>query len=281
MLLGGRVISMAGRTAVDGRRHATRVAVVALALLAGACGDDGGDDAGREDAAAGTTTSASAGAAETMDTKDTAATGQAQPLPTPGIGLLEAERTYLTAGFQPPLTFTSPGAWQYLDEPGALMLTPDSDLSRASRMVQLYALDTASVFDAFVLHQGAMQDPGGAQLRPVPDDFVASLREAPGLEMGTSGTPIEVAGHGGELFDFAVADVPDEPASCELAGGPCLAILQPEARNVQLVFLEGTTGSLAVLEGDEGRLLLIIEANEASLEEFRTEAEDLLASMVF
>lgn len=90
---------MAGRTAVDARRHATRVAVVALALLAGACGDDGGDDAGREDAAAGTTTSASAGSAETMDTTDTAATGLAQPLPTPGIGLLEADRTYLTGAF--------------------------------------------------------------------------------------------------------------------------------------------------------------------------------------
>ena len=271
---------MAGRTAVDGRRHATRVAVVALALLAGACGDDGGDDAGREDAAAGTT-SESTGAAKTTDTTDTAATGQAQPLPRPGGGILEADRTYLTGGFQPPLTFTSPGAWQYVDEPGALMLTPDDDLSRASRMVQLYALDTASVFDAFVLHQGAMQDPDGAHLRPVPDDVVASLREAPGLEMGTSGTPIEVAGHEGELFDFAVADVPDEPASCELAGGPCLAILQPQARDVQVVFDEGTTGSLAVLEGDEGRLLLIIEADEASLEEFRTEAEDLLASMAF
>jgi hypothetical protein len=268
---------MAGRTEVDGRRHATRVAVVALALLAGACGDDGGDDAGREDAA-GTTTSASADAAETTDT---AATGQAQPLPVPGIGLLEADSTYVTAGFQPPLTFTSPGAWQYLDEPGALMLTPDSDLSTATRMVQLYALDTASVFDAFVLQQGAMQDPGGARLRPVPDDFVASLREAPGLEIGTSGTPIDVAGHKGELFDFAVTDVPDEPTSCELADGPCLAILQPEARDVQLVFREGTTGSLAVLEGDEARLLLIIEAGEATLEEFRTEAEDLLASMVF
>jgi hypothetical protein len=161
------------------------------------------------------------------------------------------------------------------------MLTPDGDLSTASRMVQLYALDSASVFDAFVLQQGAMQDPGGARLRPVPDDFVASLREAPGLEVGTSGTPIEVAGHEGELFDFVVSDVPDAPASCELLDGPCLAILQPEARDLQVVFREGTTGSLAVLEGDEGRLLLIIEAGEASLDEFRTVAEDLLASMVF
>jgi hypothetical protein len=48
-----------------------------------------------------------------------------------------------------------------------------------------------------------------------------------------------------------------------------------------VIFLEGATGSLAVLEGDEGRLLLIIEADEASLDEFRTEAEDLLASMAF
>jgi hypothetical protein len=176
-----------------------------LALLAGACGDDGGDDAGREDAAG--TTSASAGAAETTDA---AATGQAQPLPGPGEGILEADRTYLTGGFQPPLTFTSPGAWQYVDEPGGFVLTPDSDLSRASRMLQLYALDTASVFDAFLLPRAAMKDPSGTHLRPVPDDFVASLREAPGLEVGTSGTPIEVAGHGGELFDFAVADVPDE-----------------------------------------------------------------------
>jgi hypothetical protein len=112
-----------------------------LALLTGACGDDGGDDAGREDAA-GTTTSASVDAAETTDT---AATGQAQSLPRPGIGLLEADSTYLTAGLS------------------------------------------------------------------------------------------------------AAADL-------HLPGG---------------------------LEGDEGRLLLIIEAGEASLEEFRTEAEDLLASMVF
>lgn len=201
-------------------------------------------------------------------TETTETGSEPQVLPTGGpTGGALLPGIYTTGRFDPRVTFTleeQPGArWRAdADHPDLLSIAKEGH-----------------AFLTF-LRPSEVIDPETLEAVDPPADYVAWLRNHPNLEAGDP-TPASIGGFDGIQLDIA-SITPVEGQRCGIGGDdpPCVAIA-PVSEGAPFIFAEGTAARITVLEVGGEAILVAIEDQSETYEEFLPQAEQVLESVEF
>lgn len=233
-----------------GRRRRASLLVASLFLLA-ACGQ-------QETPETTATTEPSPGAPEAPEP---------QVLPTGGpTGRALLPGIYTSGRFEPKVTFTLE------DQPGARWRA-DGDLT------DILSISKGNAFLSF-LRPAQVIDPRTQETVDPPSDYIEWLRNHPNLEAGDP-TPTSIGGLDGIQLDIA-GITPVEGQRCGIGGDdpPCVAIA-PMSEGAPFIFAEGTVARITVLEVDGEAILVAIEDQSETYQDFLPQAEQVLETVEF
>lgn len=191
-----------------------------------------------------------------------------QVLPTGGpTGRALLPGTYVTGRFEPKVTFTLE------DQPGARWRA-DGDLPDV--------MSIAKEQNAFLtfLKPSQVIDPTTQEPVAVPADLVTWLQNNPNLEVGEP-TPATIGGVSGTQLDVSGV-IPEPRQRCGIGGDdpPCVAIA-PISEGAPFIFIEDTLARITVLEVNGEAIMVAIEDQSETYEEFLSQAEQVLDTVGF
>lgn len=175
--------------------------------------------------------------------------------------------TYVTARFQPAITFRLEDA-------------PGSRWSLEGDLPDTLGLGKEETAFLSFLRPTKVIDPKTLEEVEVPSDLVAWLRTHPNLQLANP-MPAIIAGVEGIQLDITRV-IPATDQRCGIGGSvpPCLAIA-PISDGAPFIFLEDTVARITVLDVDGQAILVVIEDQRDTFDQFLPQAQQVLDTVQF